>query len=146
MDKIFHLIVSALIAFGVVLWFFSRASDTKVERWQMSAAQTVRRRQLIAGAALGIVAVVVLGIWKEWGDSLGLGTLEAADALADLVGIVIGFLIVAVWSRKGSPRSQYVVRFRSRDSQSPQDAPRGRSPGPQLRSKVRTSGRLPGDD
>ncbi|HPA45925.1 MAG TPA: hypothetical protein PK395_09195, partial [bacterium] len=139
-------IISALIAFGVVLLFFSRASDTRVAIWQMSAAQTIRRKQLVAGAVLGIVAVAVLGIWKEWGDSLGLGTLEATDALADLAGIVIGFLIAVLWSRKGSPRPQYVVRLRSRDSQSRQDSPRGRASGPHLRSRVRTSGRLPDGD
>ncbi|MFH1744538.1 MAG: hypothetical protein ABIH23_36500 [bacterium] len=135
MDKELHFVISAVFAFGFLFLFFSRASDTKVAAWQLSAAQAIRRRQIVGGAILGIALVVILGIWKEWGDSFGLGNLEAADIAADLLGVAVGFVVASLWQRTNRSKVSYRVKFRSPNQPHNPTAPK--PAGPQLRSRIR---------
>ena len=95
---------------------------------------------MIGGVILAIATVVVLGVWKEWGDSFGLGHLEAADFLADVLGVAAGFVMATLRFRNVSTKTKYRVQFKSMDQPRQSRASHSRPAGPRLRSKIKPGG------
>jgi len=144
MDKFLHFTISAILTYVLLALFFSVAPQLHVETWQLSSAQTERRRRIVLGTVLSVALIVVLGVWKEWGDSLGLGNLETMDFVADVAGVAAAYIVSISRLRRGMERPEYRVRLHQRFGPGQSPAPDSTHKGPRLRSKIR-KGNLPGN-
>ncbi len=137
MDKLLHFGISAGLTFILLTLLFSTAPQLRVETWRLSSAQAVRRRRVAFGAALGMALIVLLGIWKEWGDSLGLGNLETMDFIADVAGVAAGYFLAIGRLRDMTPTPKYRVQLRQQTGGRQSQGSTASTKGPQLRSKIR---------
>lgn len=120
MDKILHFIVSlGLTVFILMLGSaFIPKGRRKGSRFWV-AEQTVRNIFFTSVFAFSFLIVLTFGLWKEWFDALGLGSVQFSDVLADILGIWVGVYIVLVRMRnefRRRRRVEYTSHLRTRNS------------------------------
>lgn len=78
LDKVAHTSISVILVI-VISWIF---------------LVTTAGCTVLISAACGIIGTMIIGVLKEAADFIGGGTIDFKDLLADLVGSILGGILV----------------------------------------------------